>query len=640
MIIDLHKYLIFGNREEIDRFFYLAQRAGFLEFIGLARKKALELPEEAKTLLAAIKIAKHHPVHPKEGPPFPHDPEKLAEKIVALNSDHEKFLEEERLLTVEIARISVFGDFSRTELDQLEREAKRVFQFFCMKSSLAREISLPPEMVYIGTEYDLDYFAAVGRERTQYPKMIEILIERPIGMLRERLFHVREEIARLESDLRTFANTLPSLQHGLVECLNEHHLELAKHDVALSLDNSLFAIEAWVPKTRVKALYGLLGSFSVDCVEIAIEASDQIPTYMETRGVAKVGEDLVHVYDTPAPTDKDPSLWVLVFFSLFFAMIISDAGYGLIFLLTGLFIKWKYPRLEGTKKRFVKLIFILSGSCIAWGIATASYFGMEIGPDNPLRKSSFIHYLAVRKAEYHLEQKDDVYQEFVKDYPDVAAATDGHDFLVKAVKVTGNKETFIALDDFYDNVMMEFSFLVGIFHISLSFLRYIGRNWSGFGWVVFMLGGYLYFPSVVQATTLFNYMGWISKPAAHSIGLQLVIAGISLAFFAALIKKKWGAIHELLNVVQVFADVLSYLRLYALALGGMVMARTFNDHLGIDTGIVATVFIVFLGHLNNISVCIMGGVIHGLRLNFLEWYHYSFDGGGRLFNPLRLRKAK
>jgi V/A-type H+-transporting ATPase subunit I len=31
----------------------------------------------------------------------------------------------------------------------------------------------------------------------------------------------------------------------------------------------------------------------------------------------------------------------------------------------------------------------------------------------------------------------------------------------------------------------------------------------------------------------------------------------------------------------------------------------------------------------------MGGVIHGLRLNFLEWYHYSFEGGGKRFNPLK-----
>lgn len=640
MIVDLHKYLIFGTCQEMDRFFYLAQRGGFLEFIGTAHKKALELPETAKTLIAAIKIAKHHPVHPNEIPENHRDPEKFAEKIISLNAEHEKLLEEERLLTAEIARISIFGDFSKKELDQIEIETKRVFQFFCMKSSLARETTLPPEVLYVGTEYDLDYFVAINKEKTQYPKMIEIAIEKPVGILRERLHHVREEMARFESDLRTYSNTLPLLNEGLIECLNEHHLQLAKHDAVLNLDNSLFAIEAWVPETRVKALHGLLGSINVDCVEVKIESKDLIPTCIENKGSAKIGEDLVLVYDPPAHTDEDPSSWVLVFFSLFFAMIISDAGYGSIFLLIALYIKWKYPILEGAKKRFVKLMFILSFSCIAWGIATSSYFGIEIGPNNPLRKSSFIHYLAMKKAEYHVEEKDDVYEEYLKEYPAVATAQDGHDFLLKASRTENGKTQYAALDDFYDNILMECSFLVGILHIGLSLIRYLFRNWSGLGWIVFMIGGYLFFPSIVDATTLLNFMGWISKPVAHSVGLQLVIAGIGLAFFAALIKKKWGAFHELLNVVQVFADVLSYLRLYALALGGMVMAKTFNDHLGIDAGIVANILIILLGHINNISLCIMGGVIHGLRLNFLEWYHYSFDGGGRLFNPLRLRRIK
>jgi V/A-type H+-transporting ATPase subunit I len=111
-----------------------------------------------------------------------------------------------------------------------------------------------------------------------------------------------------------------------------------------------------------------------------------------------------------------------------------------------------------------------------------------------------------------------------------------------------------------------------------------------------------------------------------------------IAFIAAWIDRKWGAFHELLNVVQVFADVMSYLRLYALALGGVVMARTFNDRLGIDMNLFAGALVILIGHTINITLAIMGGVIHGLRLNFLEWYHYSFEGGGRLFNPLKIQR--
>jgi V/A-type H+-transporting ATPase subunit I len=637
VIVNLHKYLICGAKEELDHFFELAQRAGFLEFIGLSHKKALELPEEAKMLLAAIRIAKRHEIHPQEAQASS-DPLTLAKKIIEFQSMLEQFFEERRLLTAEISRIAAFGDFSREDLHTIDREAKRVLQFFCMKSSLAREITLPPELIYVGTEYDLDYFVSINKEPTQYPKMIEILVDRPVGELRERLALVKTRISQLESDIRHYSNTLPILQSGLTDLLNGYHLMLAKHDASHPMSGSLFAIEAWVPETKTKSLLGLLGNLQVFAEEITIESSDRIPTCMENRGAGKLGEDLVHVYDTPAHTDKDPSSWVLVFFTLFFSMIVADAGYGLIFLALSLYLKYKFPNLSGLGKRFIKMCLIISSCCILWGVFTASFFGLEIGPNNPYRRFSVLHTLASVKAEYHMKQKDDVYEEYLKEYPAIETAKDGHDFLVLASKITDGKRDYEALNNFYDNILMELSLLVGVIHLSLSFLRYLFRNWSGLGWIIFMIGGYLFFPKILNATTLFNFTGLISKSTAAAWGEQMVYGGIGLAFVLAL-KRGWGALHELTNVVQVFADVLSYLRLYALALAGMIMASTFNT-IGINMGFFAGVLVIILGHLSTLTTSVMGGVIHGLRLNFLEWYHYGFEGGGRLFNPLRLKKAK
>jgi V/A-type H+-transporting ATPase subunit I len=638
MIVKVHKYLIYGVKEEMDRFFELSQRAGFVEFIGLSHKKALELTDDIKTVLAAIKIAKKHEIHPLQMPPLPETSVQLAMKIVELNAMLEHLLEEKRLLIAEIARISPFGHFSMEDLQQIEKEGKRILQFFCMKSNLAREISLPPEVIYISTDYDLDYFVAVNREKTQYPKMIEILIDRPVGDLNKRLYEVDERIAQLESDVRHYSNSLPFLQSGLLDLLNDYHLALTKHDATL-FERAMFAIEAWVPETKVKALYGILSGLDVSAEEIAIEAHDQIPTCMENKGLGKVGEDIVNIYDAPAHTDRDPSSWVLFSFALFFSIIVADAGYGLIYLLLGLYCKYKFPNKNAAFRRFVKLVLILGTGTILWGASTAAFFGIAIGPNNPYRKFSFLHTMAAKKAEYHLEQKDDVYQEYVRDFPSVATATNGHDFLLDAAIDKNGKVKYVALDTFYDNILMEISLLIGIIHLSLSFLRYLLRNWSGFGWILFMWGGYLYFPKMLNATTLFNFLQIVSKPVAYAWGEQMLYIGFGLALFTAIIQRKWGAIHELMNVVQVFGDILSYIRLYALALAGMMVATTFNN-LGISAGIAGGIFIILFGHLTNISLSIMGGVIHGLRLNFLEWYHYSFEGGGRLFNPLRLKKTK
>jgi len=635
MIVELHKVLIYGAKTETDRFFELAQRAGFLEFIGLSHKKSLELPDAAKTLLSAIKIAKKHEVHPVEAPRG--SALVLAEKLVQFNTRHELLLEEQRLLTAELARVAPLGNFSRADTEFIEQEGKRVLQFFCMKSSLARTMHLPPEMIFLGTEFDLDYFVAINREKTTYPKMIEILVEQPSGVVSQRLIDVAEELGKIEGDIRLFSNALLLFQSGLTDLLNDFHLQLAKHDAEHPLGPSMFAIEAWVPATKMKALMGLLSGLDVLFEEIAVETTDRVPTCMENKGMGKVGEDLVHVYDSPAPTDKDPSLWVLTSFSIFFAMIVSDAGYGLIYLLLGLFIKWQFPSLKGLGRRFVKLVLLLSTCCIVWGVFTASFFGLEIGPNNPYRKMSVLHILAGKKAEYHLEQKDDVYEMYAHEFPDAVRAKDGHEFLVAATEVREGKTKYVALDNFYDNILMELSLLVGVLHLSCSLLRYVKRNWAAAGWVVFMMGGVLYFPKILNATSLLNFTGLISKPVAYAWGGQLVCGGIALAFVAALIQKKWMAFQELTNVIQVFADVLSYIRLYALALAGAMVAKTFNE-MGVNAGLFGGALIILLGHINNLGLSIMGGVIHGLRLNFLEWYHYSFDGGGKLFNPLKLRK--
>ncbi len=69
------------------------------------------------------------------------------------------------------------------------------------------------------------------------------------------------------------------------------------------------------------------------------------------------------------------------------------------------------------------------------------------------------------------------------------------------------------------------------------------------------------------------------------------------------------------------------------------MARTFNS-MGLEIGLVVGSVVILAGHSINLLLGTMGGVIHGLRLNFIEWYHYSFDGEGRLFNPLRRLRMK
>lgn len=629
MIVDVKKYLFIGAEKELDHFFQRAQEQGFIEFRAVSAKKAVELPDSAQRLIAAMKILRKQPVKEAYEGPYDHaHAMKVASRIIDLYTQIGELHEEKRLLTAEIARVGIFGDFSLETIDAIEREGKRKVQFFCMKTAKSHKTNFSDEVIYIGTEYDLDYFIAINKESVAYPDMIEMRIDRPLGELQKRLAYVIDHTHDLEVELKGDAGYIQYLNEALIEELNQHNLNFARREVSFPLENSLFAIEAWIPETKITSVYGMMDGMLIHCEQIATDPGEVIPTYLENNEVGRLGEDLINIYDTPSHTDKDPSMWVLCSFSLFFAMIIGDAGYGFLFLAAAIYLSYKFPTLKGQGKRLLKLFTLLSASCIVWGVITSSYFGIELSAKNPLKKASIIEYLVEKKVDYHLKMKDDVYDEFLKNNPEAPGAKTGKDFVRSG-----------AVSQFNNNILLDIALIVGILHVSLGLLRYFFRSWAAIGWVFFLIGGYLYFPSVLNATSMVNFLGIMSKPLATQVGLQLIYFGIGSALILALIQKKWMGFLELMNLIQVFADVLSYLRLYALALAGAMMATTFNgigEILGLFVGIVA----MFIGHVVNISLSLMGGVIHGLRLNFLEWYHYCFDGGGRLFKPLKRLKSK
>ena len=640
MIIDVKKFLILGAKEDIDEFFERAQKRGMIEFIAPHTKKGIEPPIEIQHLLSAMRVLRKLPLKkPYEGGGDLQFADETALKIMELKQEVERLSEEKRLVEAEIVRVAPFGDFSLDDIDFIERIGKREVQFFCMKSSKAELAHFPDEVIFVSRDYDLDYFIAINEEPKNYPDMIEMRIDRPLGELQTHLSFIKESLHQVEAELKGYAGHLDFLNEALVERLNDFNLASAKKDVSFSLENSIFSVEAWVPENKMSLLFSVIDGMAIHCEPILIEEEDRVPTYMENRGIQRIGEDLVKIYDIPATTDRDPSGWVFWFFALFFSMIVADGGYGLMYLGLCIYLKFKYPVLQASARRFLKLATILATGCIIWGILTSAFFGIQISPKSWLGKLSVMQYLVEKKAEYHFAQKDDVYQFWIAKLPVLKNAKSGGELLEMGVSNKNGHMKMEVVDTFSDNILLEFALMIGIIHIALSLLRYLWRHWAGIGWVAFMVGGYLYFPLMLKATSMVHFLGIVDKVKGPEIGLQLLYVGIGSALFLALVQKRFKGIGEIANLVQVFADVLSYLRLYALGLAGSIMAETFNE-IGQDVGLFLGFLVILVGHGVNIMLGIMAGVIHGLRLNFIEWYHYCFDGGGRLFRPLMRLMAK
>ncbi len=272
------------------------------------------------------------------------------------------------------------------------------------------------EFIYVGSDSSLDYFLALIKEPKVFPRMVDMRFEHTVGQLKEKISQIKEEIHKKEQRLKTYAKYKTFLHTALIHKMNTENLQAAQNEASFELDNSLFAIEGWVPVNKVQELPPLVKEMNVHVEEIALKPTDVPPTDLQNEGAARLGEDLVHIYDTPSNKDKDPSLWVLCFFSLFFAFIIGDGGYGLIFLAVALFVRYKYT-LTSAMSRFTNLVMILGTACLLWGFLTNSFFGIPIGLDSPLRKVSLVNWLAEKKADYLITHKDEEWKEWVKNTP-------------------------------------------------------------------------------------------------------------------------------------------------------------------------------------------------------------------------------
>lgn len=631
MQVDVKKYLFVGPKADKEQFFSKAQAAGIVEFIHPEGKRQLALPSETQKYAQAIKTLRGY----VQGQQIMKKDFDLAQRIVeeVLKAKEVKQSAEDdiRKKSQELEYIAPFGNFSMESVHQIEKETGRKVRFYYGKASKHFD-EKQKELININSVEGTDYFIAITVEPIQLKDLLEIHVIHSAPHLRDHIHQLENLVTKKNEELKTLTRYNWLLHYAFVHELNQANLDFAKGAPRNLLDDGLFVIEGWVPNSKKSDLAQLTSSLNIYTEEVAIDKNETIPTYLENKGYKRVGEDVIHIFDVPSHQDKDPSAWVLVAFSLFFAMIVGDAGYGMIFLLAALAMKYKIKNLNGAAKRFVSLVTIVSVACILWGTLMNSFFAISFAPDNFWRLHAFNTWMLNKKADFHVKAHDDVYEYWLKKYPKIAQAKDGKEFIQAAQKENGSNEI---IDKFSGNILLELALLIGSIHIILGMLRYVRKIPTGIGWVLFIIGCYLYFPYYLNATSLLHFIFGMPKAYGATFGVQLIYGGVGIAVLIAIIKGGFSGIFECMAAIQIFADIMSYLRIYALGYAGSIVATQINEmavHLPLAIAIVAAV----AAHALNIILSVMGGVIHGLRLNFLEWYRYSFEGGGKKFKPLEL----
>jgi V/A-type H+-transporting ATPase subunit I len=347
----------------------------------------------------------------------------------------------------------------------------------------------------------------------------------------------------------------------------------------------MFALRGWAPNERIPELqnYARRRRLYIDIQEA--RPDDTPPTYLDNPPWFAAGEDLVNFYMTPGYRTWDPSQIVFFSFSLFFAMILADAGYALILGALLLFF-WRKMGASAGGKRFRPLCLVIVLFSLVFGMMIGSYFGMT-PPKGTLLASLHV-----------LDMSD-------------------------------------------SNLMMQISVAIGCVHVILAAVLDAARHKNlqegleSVGWAFVVSGGLTFLMSTVFAPDVLQPL---------SIALAGLGALLVLLFSAPFDKPLPRFLKGLLGLTKLsgaFGDVLSYLRLFALGLASGSLAAEFNNMaLGIrdampGIGLFFSLLVLLLGHLVNLLLGLASAVIHGLRLNVIEFFNWGLKEEGSLFKAFR-----
>ena len=113
---------------------------------------------------------------------------------------------------------------------------------------------------------------------------------------------------------------------------------------------------------------------------------DDVPVDLRQAGWVRpirVVFDFLNIY--PGYWEWDVGWVFLPFFSLFFAMIVGDAGYALLLLVAHGVLQWRFKKVPA---HVFHMMYIVGGVTLVWGVITGSYFGIPTLPRYAQRSRS------------------------------------------------------------------------------------------------------------------------------------------------------------------------------------------------------------------------------------------------------------
>lgn len=505
-------------------------------------------------------------------------------------------------LVLEAERIKMWGDFDAPMVkrlcDQLDlhfyrmekREYKRIKQ-----DAYIKWIRLSPVE-------KMETVAVFGRLDTSVRAMEFVIPPKGLSQLQEEIKHCELQLSSCEAVLREAAGHLNSYAAQLLKTQND--AEYSSADRSLAYQNGLVWITGYIPDAEKEAFINAAKEHNWAWLMNDVQQGDEnVPTKIRYNKLTALIKPVFDILGTvPGYAEYDISFWFLAFFTLFFAMIIGDAGYGLLFLIGTVAVHIKSKHVTNV----TLLFYLLSGATVVWGALTGTWFGLEGAMNIPLLKSLVIPSFA--------------------NYPEY--------FGLSATTT--------------QNSVMKFCFSIGVIQLALACVMNIKRkisrhnlSWlSDLGWLLSISALYLMVLYLVIGQNIqFGIVG-----AVVGLGFLLVVLFGGMepgkTFGQGLKAGLGNTFTAFLDTISAFGNVMSYIRLFAVGMASLAIAQSFNNMASGFHGalVIVGAIIMIIGHVLNIVMGFLSVVVHGVRLNLLEFSgQLGMEWSGTAYNPFRDR---
>lgn len=600
MIVAMKKITFLMRADWIDEAIHLIREAGVLH-VSHSKVPAGEdisaINNDVQSLEKAISLLEKLKTGEVAKDFGDDDAQRLVERIISLSKETLQLAEELAELENEYREAALWGDFDPHELRFLESSGIKLTLFSCPQKDLQ---ILPPHLSrqVINRIDGICYVAAFSKDDDMQIPFRKIKVPQRSFMETGKMIEAkklrRQSIAK---ELKTLAASLPLLKKYLESLKGK--LEFKRVCAGMGGDEGIVWVKGFVPHYQLDAMKKLASKEHWGLIVEEPNEEDDVPTLIKHNRLSALFQPVMSFIGiTPGYFEYDTNAVFIIFFSLFFAMIAGDAGYGLILLVAAFFLQLVKQSIPGHIKT---LFFLLSTSTLIWGTLTGNWFGLP-----------------------------------------------GHEIpLLEKLVVPG-------LDSFNpasSTAVMEICFFIALMHLSVAHLWKGMLSWPSLkvlgegGWVLMLTGIYLLIK------------GLILKSASVPVSMILILSG----FFMIILFGKQGHGSFLKGVVNGLktlpvtaldgvgglSNIVSYLRLFAVGMASKEVAAAFNA-MALDAGfhdlfsIFVALLILLFGHTVNMLLIAMSVIVHGIRLNILEYSgHMNIEWSGVPYKPFhQLAKEK